>query len=193
MALNASRVLVGTADQTNATGAIMSAPIGTTLPTSAVDTIDAAFTDSGFISEDGLNLTNDISTASISEWNGQLIRKVKESFDGSLSWSHLQTDEVSLKNTFGDDNVTVTAATATHGQQIAVAINGELPAAKSWVFKMKDEDNRVLIVVPNGQVTDIEDVSFTASDAIMWGVTLSCYPDSSGNCIYIYTDDGRLV
>lgn len=193
MALNASRVLVGTADQTNATGAILSAPIGTTLPTSAVDTLDAAFTDSGYVSEDGLNLTNDISTASISEWNGQLVRRVKESFDGSLSWSHLQTDEVSLKNTFGDDNVTVTAATATHGQQIAVAINGELPAAKSWVFKLKDEDNRILIVVPNGQVTDVEDVSFKASEAIMWGVTLSCYPDASGNSLYIYTDDGQLV
>lgn len=193
MALNASRVLVGTADQTNATGAILSAPLGTTLPTDATATLDAAFTDSGYVSEDGLNLTNDLSTASISEWNGQLVRRVKESFDGSLSWSHLETNEAALKNTFGASNVTVTAATATHGQQFAVAINGELPEAKSWVFKLKDGDNRILIVVPNGQVTDIEDVSFTASDAIMWGVTLSCYPDANGNSLYIYTDDGQTA
>lgn len=193
MALNASRVLIGTADQTNATGAIMSAPIGTPLPTTAIDTIDAAFTDSGYVSEDGLTLSPDLSTADINEWNGALVRRIKESFDGSLSWSHLETNEASLKNTFGDSNVTVTAATAAHGQQFAVAINGELPEAKSWVFKLKDGDNRILVVVPNGQVTGIEDVSFTASDAIMWGVTLSCYPDSTGNSLYIYTDDGQTA
>jgi hypothetical protein len=193
MALNASRVLVGTADQTNATGAILSAPIGTTLPTDATATLDASFTDSGYVSEDGLTFSPDLSTTDINEWNGALVRRIKESFDGSLSWSHLETNEAALKNTFGDDNVTVTAATATHGQQLAVAISGELPAAKSWVFKLKDGDNRILIVVPNGQVTDIEDVSFTSSDAIMWGVTLSCYPDANGNSLYIYTDDGQTA
>lgn len=193
MALNASRVLVGTADQTNATGAIFSAAIGTALPTSAVDTLNVAFTDSGYVSEDGLTFSPDLSTADINEWNGALVRRIKESFDGSLSWSHLETNEASLKNTFGDANVTVTAANSTHGLQYAVAINGDLPEAKSWVFKLKDGDNRMLVVVPNGQVTDIEDVSFTSSDAIMWGVTLSCYPDSTGNSLYIYTDDGQTV
>lgn len=193
MALDASRVLVGTADQTGAVGAIYSAPLGTTLPTSAVDTLDAAFSDSGYVSSDGLNFSPDYSTSDIMEWNGSLVRRVKESFDGSLSWSHLETNENSLKNTFGASNVTVTAATATHGKQLAVTINGSLPEAKSWVFKLKDEDNRMLVVVPNGQVTDIEDVSFTASDAIMWGVTLSAYPDSSGNHVYIYTDDGQTT
>lgn len=191
MSLDAQRVLVGTADQTGATGAIFSAPIGTTLPTTAVDTLDAAFTDSGYVSEDGLTFAPDLSTADINEWNGALVRRVKETFDGSLSWSHLETNEESLKNTFGDSNVTATAATASHGNQLAVSIAGELPDAKSWVFKLKDGDNRILIVVPNGQITDVEDVSFTASDAIMWGVTLSCYPDSSGNSLYIYTDDGQ--
>jgi hypothetical protein len=193
MALDASRVLVGTADQTGAVGAIYSAPIGTTLPTSAVDTLNSAFTDSGYVSEDGLTFAPDLSTADINEWNGALVRRIKEKFDGSLSWSHLETNEASLKNTFGDSNVTVTAANATHGNQIAVAIDGDLPAAKSWAFKLKDGDNRILIVVPNGQVTDVEDVSFKASEAIMWGVTLSCYPDESGNSLYIYADDGQLV
>lgn len=190
MALDAARVLVGTADQTNATGAIFSAPLGTTVPTSAVDTLDAAFKDSGYVSEDGLSFSPEISTSDVSEWNGSLVRRIKESFNGTLSWSHLETNEQSLKNTFGDAAVTVTAATQTHGKQIAVAISGELPAAKAWVFKLKDGNNRMLIVVPNGQVTTIEDVDFTSSDAIMWGVQLSCYPDTNGNSIYLYTDDG---
>jgi len=192
MAVNAQNVLIGMPDQA-VTGAILSAPLGTTLPTSAIDTLDAAFTDSGFVSEDGLTFSPDMSTADINDWSGSLVRRVKESFNGTLSWAHLETNEASLKNTFGDSNVTVTAATATHGKQIAVAINGELPAAKSWAFKMKDGNNKILIVVPNGQITTVNETSFTSSDAIAWSVELSCYPDSSGNSLYIYVDDGQTA
>lgn len=193
MALDAARVLVGTADQTNATGAIFSAPLGTTVPTNATATLDAAFVDSGYVSEDGLSFTPEISTTDINEWNGSLVRRIKETFNGTLSWAHLETNEQSLKNAFGDDAVTATAATQSHGNQLAVSIAGDLPAAKAWVFKLKDGDNRMLIVVPNGQITGVEEVSFTSSDAITWGVTLSAYPDSAGNSIYIYTDDGQTT
>lgn len=192
MAVNAQNVLIGMPDQA-VTGAILSAPIGTTLPTSAIDTLDVAFTDSGFVSEDGLTFNPDLSTSDINDWSGSLVRRVKESFNGTLSWAHLETNEASLKNTFGDSNVTVTAATAAHGKQIAVAINGELPAAKSWAFKMKDGDNKILIVVPNGQITTVNETSFTSSEAIAWSVELSCYPDSSGNSLYIYVDDGQTA
>lgn len=193
MALDAARVLVGTADQTNATGAIFSAPLGTTVPTNATATLDAAFVDSGYVSEDGLSFTPEISTTDINEWNGSLVRRIKETFNGTLSWAHLETNEQSLKNAFGEDAVTATAATQSHGNQLSVAIAGDLPAAKAWVFKLKDGDNRMLIVVPNGQITGVEEVSFTSSDAITWGVTLSAYPDSAGNSIYIYTDDGQTT
>lgn len=189
MAVDATRVLVGTPDQATS-GAILSAVVGTTLPTSAVDTLAAAFTDSGYISEDGLQLSPSISTSDVNDWSGSLVRRIKTTFDGTLTWTQLETNEAALKATFGDSNVTVTAANATHGTQYAVSLNGNLPETKSWVFKIKDEKNRVLIVVPMGQVTGVEDVDFTAGDAIGWGVTLSCYPDSSGNSIYIYTDDG---
>lgn len=192
MATNASNVLIGTADQ-KTTGAIQSAPLGTTLPTSASAEIDSAFKDSGFVSSDGLTLTPDMSTSDINEWNGGLVRRILESFDGTLAWAHLETNEQSLKNTFGDENVQVTPADSTHGKQIKVSLGAHLPAAKSWVFKMKDGDHRILIVVPNGQVTSVDDISFTATDAISWSVTLSTYPDENGESIYIYFDDGKTT
>lgn len=193
MALDAKNVLTGGPDQALGTGAILSAPLGTTLPTAAGATLDAAFTDCGFISEDGLVLSPSYSTADIRDWSGSLVRRIKESFDGTLSWSHLETNEKSLKNVFGTNAVTATAATSSHGNQLAVAVNGDLPGAQSWAFKIKDGDTRVLIVAPNAEITSLEDVSFKSSEAIVWGVTLSCYPDSTGNSIYIYTDDGQIV
>ena len=190
--VNADQVRVGTPDQLT-TGAILSAPTGTALPTSASAELDDGLVASGYVSADGLTLAPDMSTADINEWGGALVRRLLETFDGTLSWSHLETNENSLKNTFGDANVTVTPADSTHGKQIKVAIGASLPEVKSWAFKIKDGAERILIVVPRGQVTTVDEISFVSNDAIMWPVTLSTYPDSEGHCIYIYTDDGQVV
>lgn len=192
MSLDVSKVLVGAPDQ-KTTGAIMDAPVGSTLPTSAADDIDAAFTDSGYISEDGLALTLDRSTNDISDWSGSAIRTLLESFTGTIAWSEMQMSYESLCHAFGSDNVTKVAATIDHGAQVNVSINPALPTARSWVFKMKDGDTKILIVVPNGQVTAIDEIDFLSSDAIKLPITLTCHADDSGNSIYIYTDDGVVA
>lgn len=192
MAVDATKVLVGTPDQLT-TGAVLSAPLATAAPTSAVTALNAAFEDSGYVSEDGLELAPSITTTSIKEWSGAVVRKIVEEFDGTISWAHLETNEASLKNYFGDDRVTVTAADGTHGNQVEAHMGAwDLPR-KSWAFKMKDGDNRILIYVPDGQVTDRESVQFRKSEAIGWGVTLTTYPDATGVSIYIFTDDGQIV
>lgn len=192
MAVDVSRVLVGTPDQ-KTTGAIMDAPIGTALPTSASADIDAAFASSGYVSEDGVSLTTDRSTADLKDWAGNTVRKVLESFDGTIKWSEMQMSKESLSHAFGEENVKVTAATEDHGEQIAVEIGAELPEARSWVFKMKDGSKKMLIVVPNGQVTELDDITFVSNEAIALPLTLACYPDSDGVSIYFYLDDGKVV
>jgi hypothetical protein len=189
MAVESANVLTGAPDQTT-TGAILSAPLGTSGPETARDTLDATFKDSGYISPDGLTLTPNYSTTDITDWSGALIRRILESFDGQLSWAHLETNEESLRTWAGD--VTVTAATASTGKQIKAALGAREHPRKSWAFKMKDGDARILIYVPDGQVTEAGEVTFTKSGAITWPVTLSTYPDTDGNSIYIMTDDGKF-
>lgn len=189
MAVDSANILVGAPDQAT-TGAILSAPLGTALPTDALDTLDGAFEDSGYISEDGLTLTPDRSIESIKDWSGAIVRSILSEFNGSLAWSHLETNVESLKNWFGDDNVTVADPTVSSGTQITAILNASEMPRKSWVFKIKDGDKRVLIVVPDGQVTESGEVEFTTSAALTWPVTLTSYPDSSGNNVYVYTDDG---
>lgn len=189
MAVNSANVLVGTPDQLT-TGAILSAPLGTTLPTEAGATLDGAFEDTGYISEDGLEFSPDYSTSDIPDWSGAMVRRLLESFTGELTWTMLETNERSLKVAFGDDYVVKTAATQTAGTKLAVSIGAHLPARKSWCFKMKDGDARILIVVPIGQITAVDTVTFASNEAIGWPVTLSTYADENGHNVYIYTDDG---
>ena len=85
---NTKDVRVGAPDQ-KTTGAIKHAPIGTTLPTlssitKAAVTLDGAFTGDEYVSEDGLTLTPSMSTTEIKDWSGSTVRKVLESFDGTL-------------------------------------------------------------------------------------------------------------
>lgn len=189
MTVNANKVLVGLADQST-TGAILSAPIGTALPTDVSTDLDKAYVSSGYCSDDGLSLTTDISTSDLKEWNGAVVRKVLESFDGTISFTIIQADYDGWCQAVGAENVERIAATAEHGEQLHIKMGAHLPKAKQWAFKMKDDDARMLISVPNGQVTNLDEITFNATDAVKLPITVSCYDDGTGESIHIYTDDG---
>ena len=187
-------VRVGAPDQ-KVTGAIKHAPKGTAIPaltdiTKAAVTLNQAFTGDEYVSQDGLTLAPSMSTTEIKDWSGATVRKVLEDFDGTLSWTMISTNAGALAIAFGADHVTTAAATTTHGAQVQAALGAYLPEEQAWVFLMKDGDARIVIAVPDGQITEVGEVTFASNAAVGWQVTLSCYPDASGNCIYIMTDDG---
>ena len=187
-------VRVGAPDQ-KVTGAIKHAPLGTAIPTladitKAAVTLNQAFTGDEYVSQDGLTLAPSMSTTEIKDWSGATVRKVLESFDGTLSWTMISTNEGALSIAFGTDHVTSAAATVQHGAQVRAALGAYLPEEQAWVFLMKDGDARIVIAVPDGQITEVGEVTFASNAAVGWQVTLSCYPDADGNCIYIMTDDG---
>ena len=192
-----SDVRIGAPDQ-KVTGAIKHAPLGTTVPTlanitKAAVTLNEAFVGDEYVSEDGLTLAPSMSTTEIKDWSGATVRKVLESFDGTLSWTMISTNEGALSIAFGADHVTTAAATTAHGAQVKAALGAYLPEEQAWVFLMKDGDARIVIAVPDGQITEVGEVTFASNAAVGWQVTLSCYPDASGNCIYIMTDDGVVT
>lgn len=189
MTVNSQNVFTGAPDQLT-TGAILRAPIGTALPTSTATTLNALFKASGYIGNEGLKLTPSTSTEQIKDWGGATIRELLTEFNAKIAWTHLELSAEALRVYFGDENVTVTAPTATTGTLTASKLNAvELPVC-AWAFKIKDGPRKVLIAVPQGQVTERGEIAFTKSSAIALPVVLSTYPDAQGNNVYIYTDDG---
>lgn len=189
MSVQSSNVFVGAPDQA-VTGAVLCAPIGTTVPTSISGTIDPAYKDSGYVDDNGLKITPNRSMKSIKDWSNKVIRNVLDEFDNTLAWAHLETNAASLANYWGDTNVTVTPATASTGTQTKTQVTSDDLPHKSWVFKIKDGPRKVLIVIPDGQVSKNDAIEFKANAAVVWGLELTCYPDSSGVFMYLYTDDG---
>lgn len=193
MAVNNLNIFAGRPDQA-VTGAILASPkLQDTAPTHAGDAIPSEAVDAGYVSEDGLELTVDRSTNDIKDWSGTVVKKILETFSGELKWTQLETNEESLKNFAGESNVEVTKATSSTGTRTTVKIRADELPHKSWYFKMKDGKARILIFVPDGQVTSTDTITFSATDAIKWPVTLSCYPDKHGNSIYILLDDGVVL
>lgn len=193
-AVNARNVLTGAPDQAT-TGAILSAPatFSGTLPAAVDDTPDPAFVGSGYIDEEGLTLTPERSTEPIRDWSGTVVREILTEFAAKLAWAHLETSVEALRNYLGDDQVTVTAATSSEGKRITALLKAAEMPRKPYLFRIKDGAARVLIVVPDGQVTEQGEVAFVKSGAIKWPVVLSTYPDASGVNVYIYLDDGQVL
>lgn len=192
MPVEVKNIFTGAPDQLT-TGAILSAPSGSALPADARATLDAAFTDSGYISEDGLKIGTNSSSTDIKDWSGNIVRSIMSEYGNQLTWAHMELSVEALKNFLGDANVTVTPADATHGLQIVARFNADEQETKSWVFKIKDGIRRLLVVVPLGQVSERGEISLTKAEAITLPITLKTYPDATGNHIYWYSDDGVLV
>lgn len=190
-------VRVGAPDQ-KVTGAIKHAPLRTVIPTledikKAGVTINSAFEGDEYVSEDGLTLSPSMSTTDVKDWSGATVRKLLESYDGTLHWTMISTNKGALSIAFGKDHVTSVTAGTDHGAQTMAALGAYLPEEQTWIFLMKDGDARIVIAVPDGQITAVGDVVFASNAAIGWDVTLSCYPDENGNSIYIMTDDGVVA
>lgn len=191
--INSQQVYLPGPDQSSTTGAISVAPLGTTVPTDARTALGSGFASGGYVSENGISLGISRSTQAIKDWSMATVRKALTDFDGTISLEFLQVDEFAANRILGSANVTKTAASTTHGEQLAMKVGPDMAPAEAWVFSMKDGDRRIRVVVPNGQITEISsDVTFVPGAANIWPATLSCYDDGTGHSIYVYYDDGAL-
>lgn len=189
---NAKAVRIGLADQSSTVGALSRGTVLTTIPadiTAAITAI-ASFTSSGYISSDGAALNTTLSVTDVREWNLNAVRRILEQFDGTLTLTLIQLDEESAKQCFGASNVTKVAANSTHGEQLKIALGAHLDGSQAWALRLKDGNAKMIVLIPNGQVTSGVDITFAANSAINLPITISANDDGTGNSIYIYTDDG---
>lgn len=176
-----------------ATGGVLMAPVGTVAPTDANTAPDPAFVGAGYIGEEGLTESADRSTEKVKAWGGDTVKIIQTDFSTTYTFTFLETLNTDvLKAIYGDDNVTVTAATASTGTLRTVKVNGEPLPNKAFLFEVKDGDARIRIHVPDGQVTDVGDVVYSDSEVVGYSVTVEALKDSTLNANAIkYLDDGR--
>lgn len=167
------------------TGMFFVAPVGTALPSYPGETPGASWKLVGDVSEDGttLHLPNgDV----LRNWALDPKRKVNTE-NGNLKFKLMDTTQTALETVFGAGNVSVTAATAQHGNVVSVTASPDISAEPAaYLFLMKDGDRLSMIGTTNGLITEIDDVDFKPSDPVMWGLTIE-------GTWRFDTDDGQVT
>lgn len=159
-------------------GAVYTAPLTATLPTDATTALSSDYTCLGYVSEDGLENNNEMDVSAIKAWGGAIVYRSLTELDDNFSLTLIESENVDvLKAVYGDANVTEDSQTG----DVSINIKAEDPQEKIWVFELALRNGRAKrIVIPDGAITARETITYNDSDAVGYGITVSAYPNSTG-------------
>lgn len=177
---NASYV---TAGKPKIGGAVSIAPTTTTLPTDATTTLDAAFVNLGYISEDGMTQATTRDSEAIKAWGGDTVMTTQTEFEVTFTFTLIEALSIDVrKAVYGDSNVTGALSTG-----ITTIMNSAELAEHAWVIDLVYNGAVSRIVIPNGKVSEVGDTTYVDGEPVGYELTVTALPDTSGNCSYEYT------
>lgn len=164
-------------------GSIYSAPIGTALPTDATTALNAAFKCLGYVSDDGVQNSDDRKTTDIKSWGGDIVNSVQTEKTDTFKYTLIEALNVDvLKEIYGDSNVTGGLDTG-----ITVKSNSTELDEHVIVIEMVLRNNVLKrIVLPSAKVTDVGEIKYKDGDNVGYETTVTCFPDDNSNTHYEY-------
>lgn len=177
-----------------ATGGVLTAPLGTALPTDEATALNAAFLAVGYAGDGGVVRSEARSNDKKKAWGGSVVYTAQTDYEVTYKLTLIEHYNPNVhKLVHGESNVVVTPATATVGTKAKISGNASQLDHKEWVFEMPAGAAKTRHVIPDGQITEVGDVSYVDDELIAYEITVSCYPDALGNPYYEYLNDGRTI
>lgn len=163
-------------------GAVYRAPLGTTLPTTASETL-SGYVGLGFCSDDGVTNTNSPESETIKAFGGQPVLSKQTGKEDTYKFKLIEVlnDNV-LKAVYGDDNVTGSLSTG-----LTVKANNDEAQEAVWIIDLAMRDGAAKrIVLPDAKVSEIGDIVYKDNEAVGYELTLTAMPDTDGQTHYEY-------
>lgn len=190
---NVNKVILPTPKNLPTIGGLYRGPSTVAVP-STLTTPNVALKHLGFVAEDGIEENEDRPTTSIFAWGSDLVAKPQESFDLTVTFTLYEflNSEVA-KARYGDNNVTVTAADATHGERMSIVQTSDVAGFNTWLIdSFAPGGKRFQKFFPIGQFVNADSQPINHKTVLAHRMTVTFYPDASGRYGYILTDDGVL-
>lgn len=155
-----------------ATGMLYHATAGTALPTDPTETLPAAWTHIGDVSDAGATLALNKTVTNLRNWANVIKRVIMTDHSETMQSPIMDTVEETFKAVLGERNVT-----KANGVITANLSDGDLPEPEAFLWVMKDGDDMLMIGCSYGQVTAVDNVSFAPNAAINWTPTITALGD----------------
>jgi len=170
MANDATKVLVG------ATGKVYGG--GSVLPTDAT-TAPTGYNDYGYVSDGGVKLAIGTTITDIKAWGGDVVRSIRSEHKVTINLEFLETNAFTLAAYSGDTSATATSA----------RIQNVGGLRQKWIIDTIDGPDTFRLVIPDGQITELGDLTLSTEEAIKFPITFTCYPDVTSSKAYIYVNN----
>lgn len=161
-----------------ASGQVYIAPVGTTLPTTADGTLNAAFNGLGFITEDGATITHTPEVQEFGAWQSrQPVRREKVKGDWAIAFALEQWNEVSIPLAFGGGTVVSDGGS---GFRFDLPSDTDALPEYSIVIDAIDGSVEHRWVYERGNVTDAVETNYQASALALLPITFKVLAPSAG-------------
>ena len=173
--MNTSNV---TAAAPKVAGAVYVAPLGTELPKKADTDLAPQFKELGYVSDSGMTNSNSPSSTDVKEWGGSTVLTATSEKPDNFKFKLLEVLSVDvLKTVYGSNNIEIL-----EDGTIVVHAKADDPEELVWVFDMILKGGALKrIVVPDAKISSVGDIVYIRSDATGYDLTITAYPDKSGD------------
>jgi hypothetical protein len=151
------------------TGVVAVGNLTAPAPLDADAAMGVAYTDLGYVGEDGVTETRDRSSDKIKAWqNADTVREVITEAGVTLQFVLIETKLETVELYYG-------ATVDTTDGSIAI-----VPAAtggrKRFIVDLIDGDDFIRSYVPSGEVMEVGDQVYASGEPVGYEVTIACYP-----------------
>lgn len=154
--------------------------LGTPLPNedTFMDPFHSGLEGHGWMGEEGFrnNITRDITKHRA--FSGRVVKTTQDGYEESIQATFYERSPNVLATVFGDDNVTVDIGGG-HRKMTVRHEEDRLPVS-SFVIRTVEGEKTSVLVIPEGQVVEVDEIEINHSTLWMYVVTIDCFKPATG-------------